>query len=336
MRKMILKKVALFGTIVMLLGCNNNHETDVSIFEGKLTKQFTTFFEGFGDTKNDILEHVGVTQRDFIAWSTDSAWSLSSKNQIALGQVRSSIPKPTEKTILQKVISLEEVPVYMNNTYGGTIGGFVSVAADMKKISTMYDTFWGLRLDYKGTKFKENGAGYAVIRFYSPVPQKLTIPFCKEMGGEQPHEWPNTGGGFTASTLSDGGYPEYKFDGYSAPRDGAELYEVTPEGREILRSTYSSDKGWKTNEIGSPAPYKKAQMIRNGLFGDTKSGQVFITTYAMYGGNKYIVRGEVDQYYHLVTNNYYEGAGLKVVEKGVYGIEVPVSEVEIWEESEKL
>ncbi|MGM9758836.1 MAG: hypothetical protein ACI30I_01805 [Parabacteroides sp.] len=37
------------------------------------------------------------------------------------------------------------------------------------------------------------------------------------------------------------------FDGYYAPREGAEIYEVTPQGREMLRAVYREGR-WQTFE----------------------------------------------------------------------------------------
>lgn len=310
--------------------CNDSYDNYYGTLEGKLSKHATVWIEGFDEQRDDILKQQNMSSRDFIAWSTEPAWELEQSERIALGKVRLAIPKPTTETMLQKVIALEALPDYMNNTYGGTVGGFVSVAADMKSISTMYDTYWGLRLDYSGTKFKPDGAGYAVIRFFSPAAAMLTIPFCPEMGGTQPHNWPNTGGGFTASTLAYGGYPEYTFPSYSAPQEGAEIYEVTPDGREMLRATYASDKGWTTNEFGVPAPITKSQVgqVRNGIYpSGSKSGQVFITTYATYQGNRYIVWGRVGDTYRLTTRTKYQGVPLEVEEKGIWAISVPVDAV---------
>lgn len=330
---------ALVLTTLLVVSCNSNSNDDFAVFDGEHSKRRIMLMEGFEEQRDNILTKNNMTPRDFIAWSTDSAWSLPANAQTALKNVRTSSPMPTRDVLLQKVIPLEDVSTYMNNVYGGTVGGFVSVAADMKFVSTMYDTFWGLRLDYSGTKFRENGAGYAVIRFYSEATQNLTIPFCPEMGGTQAHAWPNTGGGFTASKLSTGGYPEYTFKGYSAPRHGAELYEVTPEGREILRSRYVEGKGWQTNEIGAPAPStRSAKEIRNGVYSSTKSGgRIFVTTYATYQGHDYIVRGQVGYHYHLTTQTRYPDVMLDVVEKGIYGISVPVNGVDrVWEDIQNI
>lgn len=331
----------LFKLLVILLvafGCTKNGD-DVSSFDGYYSKQFVYSLNGFGENRADILKSSEVTLPDFIKYSTSKAWELSQPECDALKKVRTSITAPIEKTLLQKVIDLGDVATYMNNIYGGTVGGFVCEASDVKVLSTMYDVYWGLRLDYEGTKHKADGAGYAVIRFYSEAAKTLYTPFCSAMGGTYQSEWPNGGGGFTTSTLGDGGFPEYVFAGYSAPTDGAELYEVTPEGREILRSTYQSAKGgWITNEIGSdPVGVKSSNVIRNGIYTETKGERVIITTYALYNSNKYIVRGKIDGKYHLVSTIKYSNEPLVVVEKGVFGINVDTSDVEkIWEDKRNI
>ena len=169
------------------------------------------------------------------------------KQQFELKTIRTAVALPNGKTLLQKVIPLDDIALYMNNISGGKIGGYVYEASDIKALETMHDMYWGLRLDYPESKFLENGAGYAVIRFKSSAINNLYIPYCVEMGGEEPHALPNTGGGFTASILGEGGFPVYAFEGNYAPNEGAELYEVTPKGVEILRSVYTLDR-WVTFE----------------------------------------------------------------------------------------
>lgn len=331
-----MKKLLLLSFIALLwASCKRNEGSDPSIFAGELSKNYVFRLNGFVENRDEILKREGMSLRDFQAWSTDSAWGLPQAARISLRSVRDAITMPKNTTLLQKVIPLEDVANYMNNTYGGTVGGFVSVAADMKRVSNMYDTYWGLRLDYAGTKFREHGAGYGVIRFYSDAVSTLYIPFCAEMGGTYKHSWPNGGGGFTTSKLGEGGYPEYVFNGYSAPQNGAELYEVTPEGREILRSVYRQGKGWQTNEIGMPAPQTKNESVRNGVVEGTRSGEkLFVTTFATWRGNRYIVRAVIGEKYHLTTQTFYQVTGLEVVEKGIWGVVVAEDEIEnVWEES---
>lgn len=316
----------LLGTS-FLVSCSNKE--DIRISDGKLTHDYIQSLSGFEEEKGLLISEANITEDIFCRISTDSAWSLPVTDQTALTNIRNGVSRPDEKTMLQKIISLEDISTYMNNIYGGTIGGFVSEAADVKSLSTMEEIFKGLRLDYEGTKFKINGAGYAVIRFYSTSTSKMRIPYSPELGGTQEHSWPNGGGGFTTSTLGRGGYPEWVFDGYNAPEEGAELYEVTPMGREILRSVYNNNK-WQTYESEYyPLPESKSsevsqysKQIRNGQYSDG-----FVTTLGEYRGYTFIIRGEINGNYHLTAQTHYPITGLQVKEKGIYGIEVPFKEV---------
>jgi hypothetical protein len=265
---------------------------------------------------------------------------------------------------MEKVIPLQDLATYMNNTYGGTVGGFVSAAADLKSISTMHDIYWGLRLDYPGTKFLPDGAGFAVIRFTSSQNSHLAVPYCIEMGGTKAYAWPSTGGGFTSSTLGDGGIPEYTFDNYYAPNQGAEIYEVTPLGNEILRSTYRLNK-WVTTEPSTKSASQWVNPVRNGEYGlwekdlnpvlsfadgsrqiltpkgktTDYTGEIFyVTTFTDYRNVKMRVWGCDEKHYLLTTTDQqaFIRLGLDVIEKGVYGKVVEVAAVRVWEESFRL
>lgn len=298
-----------------------------SIPDGNYRHAFVTQMHGFAEERENLLASYNVSVDSFIKLSTDSAWGLTPQEQETLIRIRSGVSKPDEHTLLQKIIPLEDISTYMNNIYGGTIGGFVCEAADVKSLTTMKDVYWGLRLDYEGTKFFPNGAGYAVIRFYSKAASRLKIPYSPELGGSQMHAWPNGGGGFTTSTLGEGGYPEWVCDGYNSPEEGAELYEVTPQGREILRSIYKEGK-WQTFENKDyPLPQKEisknlSSQIRNGLYDNE-----YVTTYGDYQGFSFILQSETKGYYNLTTTIPYPVSGLKTIEKGIYGLSVPISEV---------
>lgn len=320
--KTVLASLFIFGTI----SCQDDDNTPVVISEGIHTHPAIQSMKGFEEEKETLLAHENLTVQEFIKLSTDSAWALPPDKQTQLKNIRNGVSKPDPQTLLQKVIPLEDLSTYMNNIYGGTIGGFVAEAADVKSVVTMPDVYWGLRLDYAGTKFREHGAGYAVIRFYSKATAAMTIPYAPELGGTQAHAWPNGGGGFTTSTLGQGGYPEWVMSGYSAPEEGAELYEITPLGREILRSVFKSGK-WQTFESNFyPLPQTKSleadQTIRNGLF----NGR-FITTYGTYQGHTFIVRALIEGEYHLATTERIAIPGMTTLEKGVYGLRVPQGEV---------
>lgn len=320
--------------LIAMAGCKDDNDHELP--QGNYTHAAVNKLQGFGEEKAGLLAGLAVDEETFIRLSTTSAWTLQPTEQTTLKNIRNGVSKPDEVTLLQKILPLEDMPIYMENVYGGTIGGFVAEAADVKSLTRMYDVYWGLRLDYEGTKFSENGAGYAVIRYYSNTATKLIIPFSPELGGTQPHAWPNGGGGFTTSTLGEGGYPEWVSDGYNAPVEGAELYEVTAQGQEQLRSVFRNGK-WQTYgasglEATTKTKTETSATIRNGMH-DGK----LITTWCRYAGYPFIVRGEVDGKYHLTTTRKVPVDGLRVIEKGIYGLQVSKDAVEnVHEEAKKL
>ncbi len=332
---------------------------------GTYNKAAIANLPGFTQQRPALLTAAGVSVTEFIHLSTDSAWHLIQNDRNKLAQIRNGITAPTTATIMGKVIPLQDVATYMNNTYGGTVGGFVSVAADLKSLSTMHDIYWGLRLDYPGTKFLPDGAGYAVIRFTSSQTNHLAVPYCTEMGGTKTHAWPNTGGGFTSSTLGDGGVPEYTFDNYYAPNQGAEIYEVTPLGNEILRSTYRINK-WVTTEPTTKSASQWMNPVRNGEYGlsgkdsypvlsfadgrrqiltakgetTDYTGEIFyVATYTDYQNFKMRVWGYDEKHYLLTTSDQqaFIRLGLNILEKGIYGKVVEIEAVnKLYEEKTQL
>ena len=335
--------------------------------EGKYNQTMIQHLTGFFENRSDLLTSASLTTQEFIPLSTDSAWHLTQEEKVKLRNVRDGVTFPTSSTILQKVIPLEDVALYMNNTYGGTVGGFVSSAGDVKSLKTLHDLYYGMRLDYSGTKFLPNGGGYAVLRFTSNVTSKLSVPYCKEMGGTRTHSWPNTGGGFTSSTLGNGGFPEYTFDSYYAPNQGGELYEVTPAGNEIIRAQYTGTK-WTTTEPATKSAkmgsmYEQIENpIRNGIYVRTIKGELLpaislaggrwqivvdgktslvtaaelltISTFADFRGDSFNIRGFDGNNYYLTTTDTvaYLKYTLDILENGLYGITIPIKEVnKVWE-----
>ncbi len=335
--------------------------------EGKYNHTAVQNLTGFFENRANLLTAASLTTPEFIAFSTDSAWHLIETAKVKLRKVRDGVNFPTNSNLLQKVIPLEDVALYLNNTYGGTVGGFVSFAGDVKGLKTLHDIFYGMRLDYSGTKFLPNGGGYAVLRFTSNVPEKLSVPYCKEMGGTRNHSWPNTGGGFTSSTLGNGGFPEYTFDGYYAPNQGGELYEITPSGNEILRAQYNGTKWTTTEPVTKSARIETVNEfidnpVRNGIYVKSNDGKLYptialqggkwqlagetktmiddiqllvsITTLAEYKGATFQVRGYDGKNYYLTTNEDItkRRLTLELTERGLYGITVPIAEVSsVWE-----
>ena len=377
MNRLFLKPWAILVAALLLMGgltaCNKD-ETDAPELrwpEGEYTPASISCLPGFWEEKEALLIQNGLSEAEFIAFSTDSSWHLSPANRTRLRSFREQITPPNASTLLQKVIPLQDVALYMNNTYGGTVGGFLNVAADTKALHTQHDIYYGLRLDYPGTKFLPNGAGYALIRFTSSQTQQLVIPYCQEMGGTYAHAWPNTGGGFTSSTLGEGGFPELTFTGYYPPDQGGEIYEVTPMGNEILRATYQAT-GWVTTEpeLRATTATPAEPQPRNGLYGllsevqPDQSGDTLlplltyrggkrelllpdgerlpyqgtayaIASYTQYRGYRMHVRGRSGGYYLLTTTDPEVGETLEMelLERGLWGKRVEVEEVGRLEEA---
>ncbi|MDD4847251.1 MAG: hypothetical protein PHR53_00575 [Bacteroidales bacterium] len=331
---------------------NNKPEPFVDPTVGTYNKEYMASLTGFFEQRPSLLESNEVSVAEFIRISTDSSWGLSVDERTKLKTIRNLVDFPTHKILLQKAVTLYDMENYVSNKYGGTVGGFISVAGDVKSLHTLRDVYWGLRLDYPGTYWDTTGPGYAVIRFTSNCVSTLYIPYSPEMGGDYPHSWPNTGGGFTASTLGNGGFPEYVFSGYHAPNEGGEIYQISSDGSETLVATFTDNQWVKIGETEKSA-FKNP--VRNGIFarhqgnlyatttlenGDYKiidqninihevTSFVEIATFAEYQGATFYVRGCDGSNYFLTTTDteIQRKMNLKPIEKGIYEIIVPMQEV---------
>lgn len=353
--KFILKTAVVFFILLNGIYSCDKKDDYIKWPSGTYSKSYIQDISGFPEQKDELLSSFNLSLSDFVSISTDSAWHLIPSERATLLELRNSVNLPDENSVIEKVIPLQDVATYMNNVYGGTIGGFVSVAADIKYLSTMNEIYNGLRLDYKGSKFLADGAGYSVIRFTSSFTDHLYIPYCIELGGSNPHSWPNTGGGFTSSTLGNGGYPEYCFDNYYVPDQGSEIYEITPLGNEILRARFEGNK-WVTTEPEDKSASLWINPIRNGLYGvdndkfypiiftkegnrkillnsnerkEYKGANYYLASYGDYQGEKIRIWGFDGCHYLITTSDYhlYEKLNLGVIERGVFGKVVPISDM---------
>jgi hypothetical protein len=153
--------------------------------------------------------------------------------------IRNSIPMPDANTLLQKVIPKSDIARYLNGEYK-QVGGFISTAKDAKHLTSYEDIYQGMRLDYKkidGTSpFKLNDGSCGVIR-YKTTNSTLEVPKLRGTPDDAP--LPFTGNGFTGGNKGKLGIPEWNSE-YTTPLDGAELYEVFSDGKELLRAKFSS------------------------------------------------------------------------------------------------
>ncbi|WP_048601811.1 hypothetical protein [Rubeoparvulum massiliense] len=114
---------------------------------------------------------------------------------------------PNEETLMQKVVTIEDLNKYLSGDRKPVISGFVTKAQDTIHLRSYDEIREGLRLDYAFDggycPFPEGGNTYGIIRFKTNVP--VEIPRTKEFGGNEViwiNEYgrqPFTGNGFTKS-----------------------------------------------------------------------------------------------------------------------------------------
>jgi len=188
----------------------------------------------------DLLAEHNITETELHVLVMSNVNHLTDAEKVVLRSFRDAVPAPTNNTILQKVISIEDINNYLRDVDPyTTIGGCIAKAEDVKHLSSASEIFDGLRLDYPGTKFGKN-VDYAVIRFKTNEASKLEIPYSNKISdtenGKSFISYPQTGNGFTSAR--DGSLiPEYEASGYMEPQHGAELYKVV-NGEETLIGVY--------------------------------------------------------------------------------------------------
>ena len=108
------------------------------------------------------------------------------------------------------------------------------------------DVYKRQRLDYDGTPFSPSDGSATIIRFTSNETSNIKIPFGEGMpeptGGKVSSMAPPfTGNGFTSATNGQI-IPEFYSDGLTI-NNGAQMIEITSEGKEILKAVYDAKQG---------------------------------------------------------------------------------------------
>lgn len=146
--------------------------------------------------------------------------------------IRESIPMPDSNTIVQKVIPKGDIAKYLDGTYT-QVGGYVTRAQDVSQLENYTDIYDSLRLDYPSTVYNPSiDDALGVIRFKTTESSEIQIPYGEEMGGSITDAPPFKGNGFTSATNGQV-IPEFKCGSYLNVEDGAELYEINPNGTEV-------------------------------------------------------------------------------------------------------
>ncbi|MEW7277092.1 fibronectin type III domain-containing protein [Aquimarina sp. 2201CG1-2-11] len=228
------KKIYKRGNEIGFKRTDGGIKTDLKF--GKNT--ISALKNGFPDEIASIVAKHGIDEEYFQKIFQKMKYHLlSPEDQAIIKEIRNATPMPNENTILQKVAPLSNLKNYLGEegyTLYNTIGGFITRAKDAKHLNSYKDIFHGMRLDYKGTKFKLSD-GYCIVIKYRAKNPTLKIPF----GEGQPY--PYTGNGHTSGNQGRLGVPELE-SSYVTPKDGAELFLRDSEGEEILVAVFSESE----------------------------------------------------------------------------------------------
>lgn len=191
--------------------------------------------ESFHENIELILYKQRITLDEFNAIRIKVASELTYNQRKIMLNIRESVPKVDNETILQKVFDGGKIENYLKEDGPwNTVGGFITRVEDVKNLRTLKEVYDGLRLDYNNNPFNlELDKDYGVIRFKVDNPEKISMPYgpdMKEVGaklpinGFNPSQDPFTGHGFTKD-INGNIIPENTID-YLEPNKGAELYKI--------------------------------------------------------------------------------------------------------------
>ena len=227
----MLKKIYLF--IIFFLALVVSCSADV-LYDHKYLQSLNG---GFIDTVSVYTAQEGLPLKIFISLLEKRAEDMSSYDLKIINKIRAKQLKPTSDVLMQKVISVSDMDNYISGKYKAP-KGFVSICADIKQYKTVADFYYGLRLDYSGTRFKPEDNSCGVIRFKAINITSAFIPKSPFNGGEIKDPYPFGGTGFTTGCNGRFGTPEWVLPDFAVMDDGAQIFEVFKDGSEKLRAVY--------------------------------------------------------------------------------------------------
>ncbi len=235
---------------VIFMSCNTETQSTVKndtvttkevtekITNSKYSRSQIMFLRGFEE--NIRLNDLSLEK--FNEMRAKSASLLTDSERETMKSIREQVPLLDKETLLQKAIPAGDIKKYTDGVYSPKVRGFVTRAQDVKRLNNYDDIYSSLRLDYKGTAFNQSSDNsMGVIRFKSIDANRAVIRYSPEMGGNIKDEFPFTGNGFTAATNGQI-IPEFKFENFVNMENGAEIYEITKDGQEILKAVLQDDK----------------------------------------------------------------------------------------------
>ncbi len=203
---------------------------DKAVQLGKYSLGSISKERGFVDMLPELLKKEGITEEQFVNYTNYVRKELPYTPRAQIARLRNAVPSPTAETVMQKVIPASDLEMYISGQYN-EIKGFITKTADTKHFNSFDDLYYGLRLDYDGTKFfLDEGSCYA-IRFTSKeVPLKVDIP----RGRKFKIPYPFTSHGFTAGTNRRIGIPEFCTTSPIKIEVGSEIWKISRDGKQTL------------------------------------------------------------------------------------------------------
>lgn len=190
-----------------------------------------------------VLQENNMSVEEFQRIKLTPVSELSDREMNLIFYLRESVEKPTEDTLMSKVIPVDFIDGYLRkeDPYT-TVAGYVAKYEDVANVTSDYkETLETLRLDYTYEKegvvirtYPDDGDSYAVIRFkYSDVSDKLIdIPYGTEFYGSTTDAYPCTHNGFLGGR-NETIVPEWQVKDYARAniQEGAEMFRVV-DGKE--------------------------------------------------------------------------------------------------------
>jgi predicted ribonuclease toxin of YeeF-YezG toxin-antitoxin module len=188
-----------------------------------------------------LREH-NLSYDDFTNLRLKPDYRLNDGERLIMKDIRDSVPRPNENTILIKGFQEKDIQKYLDGDYY-SIKGFVSKAEDSSHIHDYSHVRESLRLDYSYynenndkvvVPYSEGKNRYGYIEFKPDDIEMLSthhleIPYGNNI--KEPYsrwkynEWPWTGNGFTASRNGEV-IPEWYLNDFTELQVGAKLHRV--------------------------------------------------------------------------------------------------------------
>ena len=227
-----------------IFSIEKSHDASASQIERDLATKYVMPLQKMGDKPQQEGGSSETVRQPIGKYTSDEIQSIKAE--------REKIDMPDETTVMQKVICVAtnnikaDLEDYLNPTNRNTgetmrpsVYGFVAKADDVAIFAqTPKECHDVLRLDYKGTPYRDPEQAVYVIRFTNGT--NYEIPYSSEMGGTTKMEQPFTGSGYVGDR--DHVIPEFKVkqqaNGQGAEITYCEIYLISSNESEKLVAVF--------------------------------------------------------------------------------------------------